>query len=154
MKERLARIVADLAADYADIRYEENKKTRVAYRGERLELVSSYATSGGHVRVYADGGKATASFSDPVRVGSIADASLASARLAAKGRDRPLQLADAPVVTGEFPVSPRVDPRTVKLEEKIELLRHYNDLILREPDVLTSEAEYDEFGSPASMQGE
>jgi len=147
MKERLARIVADLAADYANIRYEENKKTRVAYRGERLELVSSYATSGGHVRVYADGGKATASFSDPVRVGSIADASLASARLAAKGRDRPLQLADAPVVTGEFPVSPRVDPRTVKLEEKIELLRHYNDLILREPDVLTSEAEYDEFGS-------
>ena len=56
MKERLARIVADLAADYADIRYEENKKTRVAYRGKRLELVSSYATSGGHVRVYADGG--------------------------------------------------------------------------------------------------
>jgi len=147
MKERLARIVADLPVDYADIRYEENEKTRIAYRGRRLELISSYATSGGHVRSYANGGKSTASFSDPARVASIAEATSISARLAAKGRDRPLRLADAPAVTGTFPVSPKVDPRTVKLEEKLELIRHYNELVLRGSSVVTSEAEYDEFVS-------
>jgi len=147
MKERLARIVAGLPADYADIRYEENRKTRIAYRGKRLELISSYTTSGGHVRIYDSGGKATASFSDPAKVASIAEACSASAKLAAKGRDRPLRLADAPVVTGEFPVSPKTDPRTVRLEEKLEIVRHYNDLILSAPDVITSEAEYDEFAS-------
>jgi len=147
MKERLARIVADLPADYADIRYEENRKTRISYRGKKLEQISSYATSGGHIRVYAKGGKATASFTDPGNIGKIADASLASAKLASAGRDRPLRLADGPVVTGEFPVSPKLDPRELRLEEKLELLRHYNDLILKSPEVLTSEAEYDEFGS-------
>ncbi len=147
MKERLARIVTGLNADYADIRYEENRKTRVSYRGRRLELVSSYSTSGGHIRVYMNGGKATGSFSDPERIPSIAEDILSSARLVGSMRERPLRLANAPLVTGSFPVSPKIDPRKITLEEKIELLRHYNELILGSPDVVTSEAEYDEFAS-------
>jgi TldD protein len=147
MKEKLAGIVGDLAADYADLRYEENRKTRISFRGKRLVQVASYETSGGHVRAYAEGGKAIASFSDPARAASMAEAVAASARVASAKRDRPLRLADAPVIKEDFLVSSSRDARAVSLQEKLDLVSHYNDLILREATVATTEANYDEFVS-------
>jgi len=79
MKKKLSGIVADLIADYADIRYEENRKTRVTFQGKKLEQIASYLTSGGHVRAYASGGRAIASFSDPDNVVDIAQSTAASA---------------------------------------------------------------------------
>jgi len=93
MKERLASIVGGLSVDYADLRYEENRKIRISYKGDQLVEVASYETSGGHVRTYAKGGKAVASFSDPARAGSMAEAVAASAAIAGGRRDKPLRLA-------------------------------------------------------------
>ena len=87
MKEALASVVAGLQAEYADLRYEENRKTRVQFEGKELQQAGSYATHGGHVRAYANGGKAIASFSDPSRAAEIAASTAASAHLAGKGRE-------------------------------------------------------------------
>jgi TldD protein len=147
MKEKLAEIVGGLAADYADLRYEENRRTRISYRGKRLVEVSTTETFGGHVRAYAQGGKAVASFSDPACAGAMAEAVASSARLAGSRRDKPLRLADAPVVVRSFPISSSSDVRSVSFQEKLDLLTHYNEMILREPTVATTEADYDEFVS-------
>jgi TldD protein len=147
MKEKMASVVENLTADYADLRYEENRKTRISFRGKRLVEIASYETLGGHVRAFADGGKAIASFSDPGRAASMAEAVVASAKIAGSKRDKPLRLADAPVIKGSFPISSPRDVRTVSLKDKLDLLSHYNEVILREPSVATTEADYDEFAS-------
>ncbi len=147
MKDRLAAIAAGLPAVYADIRYEENRKVRVLYEGKKLSEVASTASVGGHVRAYADGGKAISSFSDPERAGPIAESTYASASLAGKLRKKKLRIADAPVITDSFLLSPEKDPRTISLKEKLDLATHYNEIILGEPNVITTQTVYDEFAS-------
>ena len=147
MRETLSEKLTGLRADYADIRFEENRKTVIGYEGKQLRKISSHTSLGGHLRTVVDGGQAISSFTALDRVGSIAEASLASARLAAKHRDSPLRFADAPVVTGTFLLSPVKDPRALSLKEKQELADHYNRIILAEPRVVTTVCEYDEFYS-------
>ncbi len=147
MKEKLAGIVGAVFADYADLRYEENRKTRISFRGKQLVEVASYETSGGHVRAYAKGGKAVASFSDLSRAGSMAEAAAASAAIAGGRRDKPLRLAEAPAITESFLISSPRDARHASVQEKLDLVAHYNEMILREPTVATTEANYDEFVS-------
>ena len=147
MKDRLAAIATGLSAEYADIRYEENRKVRILYEGKKLSEVASTASSGGHARAYASGGKAISSFSDPERAGSIAESTCTSASVAGKLREQKLRVADAPTLTDSFPLSPETDPRTISLKEKLDLVAHYNDIILGEPSVVTTQTYYDEFAS-------
>jgi TldD protein len=147
MKEKLAAIAAELPAEYADVRYEENRKVRILYEGKKLSEVASTESSGGHVRAYADGGKAISSFSDPERAGPIAGSTCASASLAGKLREKRLRVADAPTLADAFLLSPAQDPRRISLKEKLDLVAHYNGIILGEPDVITTQTYYDEFGS-------
>jgi len=147
MKDRLAAIAAELPADHADIRFEENRKVRILYEGKKLKEVSSSTSSGGHVRAYTDGGKAISSFSDPERAAPMAQSTCASASVAGGLREKKLRIADAPVLTDTFPVAPTVDPRQVPLQEKLELAAHYNAIILEHPNVVTTQTAYDEFAS-------
>ena len=147
MKHKLAELVTDLSADYADIRHEENRKIQIVYRGKKLEQITASSTAGGNLRAYAGGGRSIASFSDPASAGSIAKTAVASARLVGASRDTPLRIAPAPVVTDSFLVSPTEDPRSLPLEEKLALAAHYNELILGEADVVSTMTAYDEFYS-------
>ena len=147
MRDRLVKILANLPADYADIRYEENEKTAIVYEGKELRKIAAYSTGGGHLRVYADGGKATSSFSSLDKAAPLAAASLSAAKLAAGHRTRGLRLAAVPVLDGAFPLTPAKDPRRLSLNEKQELLAHYNEIILAEPKVTTTVCSYDEFCS-------
>lgn len=139
--------MAGLDADYVDIRHEENRKTRILFRGEKLEIVAEYASSGGHVRAYAKGGKATASISDIDRLAAAARSTAAAARLVGSRREKPLLLAPRPAPSGSFPVRTDRDVRRLSLSDKLALVSHYNEQILREPAVVSAEAEYDEFVS-------
>ncbi len=147
MKSTFANIVSSLPADYADLRFEENRKIRIGYEGKELSEVATTLTSGGHVRVYSDGGKAISSFSDPAKAGVIADATCVSAALVGKSRDKKLKIASAPVIQQDFPVAAVRDPRSVSLKEKLDLTSHYNDIILKNPHVITTQTMYDEFTS-------
>jgi predicted Zn-dependent protease len=147
MKSTFANIVSSLPADYADLRFEENRKIRIGYEGKELSQVATTLTSGGHVRVYANGGKAISSFSDPRRAGPISEATCSSAVLVGNSREKKLKVASAPVITEDFLISPVRDPRTVTLKEKLDLTAHYNNLILKNPHVITTQTMYDEFTS-------
>jgi len=147
MKDRLAAIVAELPADHADIRFEENRKVRILYEGEKLRDVASTTTAGGHARVYANGGKAVSSFSESEKAAEIATSACASARRAGTHREKGLRIAPAPPITDAFPIRPPRDPRKISLQEKLELAAHYNAIILAGADVATTQTLYDEFAS-------
>lgn len=147
MQNELRKALDPLDADYADIRFEENQKTSIRYEGRDLRQIASYTTSGGHVRAYARGGKATASFSHLADAGPIARSTCAAATAAADHRAEKLRLADAPHLVGEYLAAPAHDPRTVSLSEKHDLVARYNDIILGDPRIATSLCEYDEFAS-------
>jgi len=147
MKSTFANVVSNLPAEYADLRFEENRKIRLAYEGKELTQVATTLTSGGHVRAYANGGKAIASFSDPGRAGPIAEATCSSATLVGNSREKKLRIAPAPVITKSFLITPTRDPRKVSLKEKLDLTTHYNEIILKNPNVITSQTMYDEFTS-------
>jgi TldD protein len=147
MTDQLRKALEAIDADYADIRFEENRKTAIRYEGPDLRQIASYTTSGGHVRAYTGGGKALGSFSRPDDAGAIARQTGAAANSAARTVDRPIALADAPQLSGAFTLEPTHDPRTVPLADKHDLLGHYNRMILDAPGVVTSVCEYDEFSS-------
>jgi TldD protein len=147
VKEELASALTGLDADYVDIRHEDNRKTRILFRGKKLEAVAENATSGGHVRAYARGGKATASVSDLEVLASTARATATAAQLAGSRRAKPLRLARRPATSGTFAVKARNDVRRLSLADKLALVSHYNDQILAEPTVVSTETEYDEFVS-------
>jgi len=147
MKDRLRSVLARLDADYVDVRFEENQKTTIRYEGKDLRQIASYETSGGHVRAYANGGKAIASFSKVEDVAPIAESACSSARLVSKHRGTKLRLAAAPVLSDDVLLHPRRDPRTISLAEKHALVDGYNRLVLEHPMVVMSVCEYDEFAS-------
>ncbi len=147
MKDALAQVISDLRVDYADIRYEENAKTLVRYEGAELREVAVTSSRGGHLRAYAAGGKSIASFSRLADARSLAQAAADAARLVGSRRDRPLRIAPAPVERGSFLLSPRNDPRGLALKDKQDIVQHYNALILAQPQVVTTDCQYDEFHS-------
>ena len=62
MKDRLFEALKKARADYAEIRFETQDSTQIAYRGEEIEKVSSGKFSGGIVRACVRGGWGLATF--------------------------------------------------------------------------------------------
>ena len=63
MKDVLRAALEELDVDYADIRSDEERKTQITLSNGRAEKMAVFSPRGGHVRAYADGAKAIASFS-------------------------------------------------------------------------------------------
>jgi TldD protein len=147
MDEGLARLVSEVADATVDLRHEENRKTRLSLRGNKLTQAATYTTHGTNVRAYAGGGKAIASFSDVGQAAAMVASAVKSARTAGSLRDKPLRLTAAPALVGSFPSTASTDPRSISFQEKLDLLAHYNAMVLKGEAVVTSEAEYDEFFS-------
>ncbi|MCD5408284.1 TldD/PmbA family protein [Candidatus Bipolaricaulota bacterium] len=147
MVGRVKPLLASWGDGYADVRWEENRRVRIAFQGKRLTECKSTATAGGHVRAFAGGGKALFSVSRPEDLPEVLDRARAAARALGAARARPIQLAPAAAPRGEFPVRPRQDPRQVPLQDKVELLSHYNSLALDVPGIVTTHAYYEEWSS-------
>ncbi|MEW5826476.1 MAG: TldD/PmbA family protein [Candidatus Bipolaricaulota bacterium] len=140
-------VLTQMPVDYADVRLEEDRRVTVSLRTRALREATEYSVSGGHVRAYAHGGKAVGTFTSPDRGSAVAASTAASAARAGERRDAPLRLAPAPALSGVFPVAPVQDPRTIALADKVDLARHYNDILLQERSVVATEVEYDEFSA-------
>ena len=132
---------------YADVRWEENRRVRIVFQGKKLTECKATATCGGHVRAFAGGGKALLSVSNPADLSGALERARAAARALGAARSRPIALAPAAALRGEYPLSPGQDPHDIPLSEKIELLSHYNSLALDVPGIVTTTAYYEEWSS-------
>lgn len=147
MRDRLAAALKITTADYAEVRVERTRSSRVTFRGRRLEVASENVDAGGCVRVLHRGhGWGVASFTSlddlPEMLGAAADMSRA-VRL-----DQPIRLADAEPREDEALLPVDGDPFAVPLAEKRRYLEHLNGLMLAMSDEIadTSASYYDELG--------
>jgi len=149
-------LLATQNAGHADARWEENKRVVITYRGPTLTDCRTYSTTGGHVRCFAGGGKALSSMTDPADLERALAEATRAAQAMGKLRKHPVRRGSEQAVVGTFHTPTPRDPRAVPMSEKRELLAHYNSLALGVPGVITTRAEYQEWGSTryfASTEG-
>jgi len=147
MKDVLRAVLEGLDVGYADIRFDEERKTQITLSNGRAEKMAVFSPRGGHVRVYVDGAKAIASFSRIEDARRVAEETAEAARVASVHCEAPVQLAEAPVMERDFTATAGTDPRTVSLAEKHDLLAHYEGFATAVPEVLMTQFMYeDSFG--------
>lgn len=155
MKEKLRAALDGLDVDYADIRFDEERKTQITLSNQRVEQMATFSPRGGHVRAYVNGAKAIASFSRIEDAQRVAKETAAAARAASPYVERPIRLADAPVIERDIAVETSSDPRRVSLAEKHDLLSHYEGIAVAAPDVLMTQFMYtDSFGRRTFVSSE
>lgn len=140
LKPLLRTIVDGTDADYLDIRVEESESSRVIYRGKELDDISRTFELGGCLRAFSRGNWLVATFN---RV----DDSLRELV-----RDLCREVRALPARTTELPklepldetvrLDPKNDPRTVPLAAKHDLIRHYNEIVLKTPGIVTTLSAY------------
>jgi TldD protein len=116
-------------AQYADVRVGSNRSQGISTREARVTQVSDSETLGLGVRALADGAWGFAATSDlgPDSVADAARRAVLQARANRAGLHEPVELAPAPTVPdGRWRAAARIDPFTIPIEEKVDLLLEAN----------------------------
>ena len=129
MRDRLAEALKASRADYAEIRVESTRASRVVFRGKRLELAGESVDAGGNVRVLFHGhGWGVASFTTlddlPRLLRQAEDMSRAITL------EQPIKMAESAPRTDEVIAEVDGDPFAVPLAEKRRYLEYLNGLML------------------------
>jgi TldD protein len=111
-------------AQYADCRVVERTTQSVTIKNGRVNDVSQVEDAGVGVRVMVDGawGFAGTQRADGPGLEAAARLAVRIARASARTAIAPVRLAPAPAVTASYATPLRIDPFTVSLDRKIELL--------------------------------
>ena len=142
MKDRLFDALRRSTADHAEIRVELCEATELAYRGREIERADSSSLCGGMARACTKGGWGIVTFDSLAHLErQVAEAGRCAALT---GRER-TELAEAELVDEERRAVLSRDFREVSLDEKIHLIRAYNEIILgANPRVESSFVRYTE----------
>jgi len=144
MIEDLKEALQGLDVEYADIRVEDSEHTAVVYRGKELENVIRNFELGGCLRVFKNGNWAVASFNKVE--GSLNELARETAAKLDLLPRKDEHLLSVPAADETIELDPETDPRSVTLEQKHDLIRGYNEILLKNPRVATTTAVYaDEF---------
>jgi TldD protein len=136
MRDQLTSALKSRGADYIETRVEENKTTRLVYRGKRLEEVGRTSSLGGNARALVKGGWGFVSFNDISNLRNNVELAIREAELTGK---KGFLL--SPVETVVDSVSGEKGP-SISLESKKKLLDEYNDIILSIAGIQTSSIGY------------
>ena len=129
MKDRLKRTVERFApqCDYFEVHLEETEETRVQFQGKKLADLGSSIDFGGNVRALVKGGWGFASFNSLDRIDEFAENAVAQAKMV--GRETSV-LAEVEPVVAEVKLDLESSPGDVPLEDKVSIMRAYNDRAL------------------------
>lgn len=144
MFSELEKILSQAQADYADVRYERMSETTISFSGKELTGVSANDTDGYVVRVLKGGGMASVAFTKREEANNAVKTALENAALFAGKRVKPIKLAEVPAVAESFSPDLKEDPRKVSMDEKLDLVRRYNDIPLSHPSVVNTNIGYSE----------
>jgi TldD protein len=141
MRDQMEEALRSAGADYAEIRIERAERTHIGFRGAELDEIASTSSLGGMVRALVNGGWGIATFNDLSDLSAQAREAAASARLVGKQSS---QLAEVKPVERIMP-APDMDRdfRGVPLAEKQQVVKGYNDLMLKlHPKIQTTHCRY------------
>ena len=139
MRSEIESALKNVQADYVEIRIEETESTRIQYRDKLIEDIGRTTGMGGCVRALYKGGWGFVSFNN---IGNLAEKVALAIKQAQLAGGQRSQLAPAePVLDTDIVIS-KVDPTTVTLSRKKEILDAYNDIIWSAPRIQTSTIGY------------
>ena len=132
----LENILNGIEADYADIRYERKSELRIGFSGRELSELTPSGGSGFVLRVLSGGGFSSVPFTREDEAEEAIRKAVKNAVLL--GRDRKIKLEQGEIVKGEFIPPMHGDPADLPVEEKIDLLKGYDEIPLSREGVTTT----------------
>ncbi|MFP4380550.1 MAG: TldD/PmbA family protein [Candidatus Sumerlaeia bacterium] len=142
MRDRLRDALKKSNADYCEIRFEESEGVSLAFRGKEMESADAGAFSGGIVRACVKGGWGLVSFDSLDALQESVAAACHCAKLVSRDKT---QLAEIEIEESEYPAELEQDFREIALEDKIELIRAYNEIVMGAgPSIASSQVRYED----------
>jgi len=137
MFDVLKDIISRVSADYADVRYEVMRETKIVMNGKELYQIGSNIGDGFVLRVLKNGGFASIAFTKKEDIDRAINIALENANLMSKHTKKPVRFTEVEVVKDTFIPTLKEDPREISIDEKLELLKHYNSIPLRFENITT-----------------
>jgi len=141
MTEELKRVLDKLNVDYAEIHLEEREASGIYYAGKEVETVQKNTYYVGNVRVFHRGGWGLVTFNDPSKIEKYARQAVKMAKLVSTGKGG-LKLGKP--IKKKVKVKLDDDPRKISFEEKRDLVKHYNDMLLKNKKIINTRTGYSE----------
>ena len=139
MEQAIKRALKSVKADYVEIRLQEGYATGINYVGKELETISEGNVIGGSVRALVNGGWGFAAFNDIENLTDYVHSAVEQARLLGGGD---ASLVPVPPSTDHVRPQVELDPKDVSLNDKHDLCKKYNDIILSHKDIQTTNVRY------------
>ncbi len=139
MEQVMKSALAGLGGDYAEIRLERSETTVLNFMGPTLEDIGTTFRLGGCVRVCVNGGWGFASFNTLDDISRSAKTAYTLAKISA---GKKTVLAPVEQIVADVKSAAEIDPATISLEEKYELLKKYNDIMLADKEIVTTKSMY------------
>lgn len=137
MRNALKNLIEEFKSecDYLEIRIEENESSNIVFSGKNLQQASKKGEKGGFVRALYKGGWGEVSFNDINGLQQHVEKAIKQAKMVGKSES---VLVQVPVVEDEVKLNLKNDPRNISFEDKIEMLRKYNDIALNYNEAIKS----------------
>ena len=142
MFDKLDSILTKVTADYADIRHEIKKETRISFNGKDLGEIGSNTTAGYVLRVLNKGGYSSVAFTNAEDHGRAISTAMENAHLMANLTTQPVDFAKNEIIKDSYVPELKEDPRHVTIDEKMQLTEKYNSLILKSKFIATTNINY------------
>ncbi|HMA60922.1 MAG TPA: TldD/PmbA family protein [Halanaerobiales bacterium] len=147
MKERFTKLLSKDHLDYGDIRFEKNNETDIRYEGNELKDIKETYREGGHIRIYDEGSKVYGSFSEVEDAVQTFGELQKLSNVAGDFQKEKISLKNSPVIKDKVKINPQHHPRDISLSDKKDLLKKYNELALKQDNVINTIFHYKDFNS-------
>ena len=141
---KMKEVLKKVDADYADLRYEKKVEAGITFRTRDVTSLGKDHTDGFVLRVLKNGGFATVAFNDIKDADFAVRNAVTNAELCANKATKKVGFAKAPVVKDDVIPVLIEDPRKVSFDEKLDLMRKYNEILLSRDKVIATDLEYEE----------
>jgi len=141
METLIKKAIASVNAEYVEIHLEEKEHSQVYYTGKELDSIGVNSSYGGNIRVFHKGGWGFVSFNAPEKILEYAKIAEKQAKLTSSGKGG---LKHPESFKGNALLDMADDPRKIPLEEKHNLVKHYNDILLASPKIITTKTGYED----------
>jgi TldD protein len=146
MIDRLKSMISGVEADFVDIRYEIKTETNINFTGREIRNVGSNRTDGYVVRAGKNGGFSTATVTREEDIPRAVELAVEGAETIIATGGKESVMAEVPLVKETIKLALDGDPREISIDDKMELTRKYNDLMLEQPSIETTSITYREIG--------
>ncbi len=127
----------ELGTTYSDLRFEENEYENISVKNEKVEGIKRNRSSGFGVRVIVDGSWGFSSSNEISKesVLRVVEEAYKIAKASAKVKERSVELAKIEPYKDKVMHNARINPFTIPLSEKIELLKEATNFMNVSPEI-------------------